>query len=323
MPINTIETRQVFQKELDKQMMEGLTSSFMDTNAGRVIYNGGSEIKIPKMSLTGLKDYSRGDGYPSGSITLEYETRTMKMDRGTSFQIDAMDVDESNFVATAGNVLGEFQRTKVIPEVDAYRYSTVQDLAKENAVIAAVTEANVYKLLIKDISAVQDIVGESTPLVCCMSGTAKGFLNASTEFSKNIEVTEFKRGEITTKVRVVNGVPILSVPSDRMYHQYIFKKGNLENLAESGFEKAEGAEMADWIILPVAAAIAVCKQDKGKIIDPDTNQKADAWFIGYRKYHDVWVKDSRIKAILPHYGKEPSWGSVDENQEEGKGGGTP
>ena len=234
------------------------------------------------------------------------------------FIIAARDVDESNFVATAGNVLGEFQRTKVIPEVDAYRYSTVQDLAKENAVIAAVTEANVYKLLIKDISAVQDIVGESTPLVCCMSGTAKGFLNASTEFSKNIEVTEFKRGEITTKVRVVNGVPILSVPSDRMYHQYIFKKGNLENLAESGFEKAEGAEMADWIILPVAAAIAVCKQDKGKIIDPDTNQKADAWFIGYRKYHDVWVKDNQIKTILAHYGKQPAW----DEKAASEGGGT-
>lgn len=321
MALNTIETRQVFQTELDKQMMEGLTSSFMDANAGQVIYNGGSEVKIPKMSLTGLKDYSRGDGYPSGSITLEYETRTMKMDRGVSFQIDAMEVDESNFVATAGTVLGEFQRTKVIPEVDAYRYSTVAELAKENTVIAAVTEANVYKLLIKDISAVQDRVGESTPLICCMSGTAKGFLNASTEFNKNIEVTEFKRGEITTKVRVVNGVPILTVPSDRMYHKYTFKPGNLENPAESGFEKAEGAELADWIILPLAAAIAVCKQDKGKIIDPDTNQKADAWFIGYRKYHDVWVKDSQLKAILPHYGKQPVW-EAKNDQEESKGGGT-
>lgn len=116
----------------------------------------------------------------------------------------------------------------------------------------------------------------------------------------------------------MNGVPILSVPSDRMYHQYIFKKGNLENLAESGFEKAEGAEMADWIILPVAAAIAVCKQDKGKIIDPDTNQKADAWFIGYRKYHDVWVKDNQIKTILAHYGKQPAW----DEKAASEGGGT-
>ena len=30
----------------------------------------------------------------------------------------------------AGNVMGEFQRTKVIPEIDAYRYSTIAQLAE-------------------------------------------------------------------------------------------------------------------------------------------------------------------------------------------------
>lgn len=320
MALNMTETRQVFQQELDRQMMEGLTSSFMDANAGQVIYSGGAEVKIPKLSLTGLKDYSRGDGYPGGGITLEYETRTMKMDRGMSFQIDSMDVDESNFVASAGTVLGEFQRTKVIPEVDAYRYSTVAGLAKEKSVIAEVTAANVYKLLVKDIAAVQDIVGESTPLVCCMAGTAKGFLNASTEFSKNISVADFKRGEVTTKVRMVNDVPILAVPSDRMYSRYLFEPGDLEDPKKSGFKKMENAVQIDWIIMPVAAAIGVCKQDKGKIIDPDTNQKADAWFIGYRKYHDVWVKDSQIQAVLPHFSSEPVWETA-EAQPSGDAGG--
>ena len=47
----------------------------------------------------------------------------MTQDRGRSFNLDAMDVNESNFIATAGNVMGEFQRTKVVPEIDAYRIS--------------------------------------------------------------------------------------------------------------------------------------------------------------------------------------------------------
>ena len=320
MALNIIETRQVFQQELDRQMMEGLTSSFMDANAGQVIYNGGSEIKIPKLSMTGLKDYSRSDGYPSGSITLEYETRTMKKDRGAGFQIDSTEVDESGFVASAGMVLGEFQRTKVIPEVDAYRYSTLTQLAKDNAVVSAVTESNIYKLLVKDIVEVQDKVGESTPLVCCMSGKAKGFLYASTEFSKNIDVADFKRGEITTKVRQVNNVPILGVPSDRMYNRYFFEPGDLEDPGKSGFKKLEDAVLTDWIIMPLAAAIGVCKQDKGKIIEPETNQKADAWFIGYRKYHDVWVKDSQLPAVLPHFSKTPVWETA-EVQPSGDAGG--
>ena len=54
------------------------------------------------------------DGYPKGSVTLSYQTLTMGMDRGTSFQLDAMDVNESNFIASATTVSGEFQRTQVV-----------------------------------------------------------------------------------------------------------------------------------------------------------------------------------------------------------------
>ena len=67
--------------------------------------------------------YDRNNGYNQGSITLSYETKTMTQDRGRKFQLDAMDVNETNFVATAATVMGEFQRVHVVPEIDAYRLS--------------------------------------------------------------------------------------------------------------------------------------------------------------------------------------------------------
>ena len=51
---NTITYAKIFQKELDKQVLEGSTSGWMEENASQVIYNGGNEIKMPKMSLQGL-----------------------------------------------------------------------------------------------------------------------------------------------------------------------------------------------------------------------------------------------------------------------------
>ena len=56
---NTITYAKVFQKELDKQVLEGSTSGWMEENASQVIYNGGNEIKMPKMSLQGLGSYDR------------------------------------------------------------------------------------------------------------------------------------------------------------------------------------------------------------------------------------------------------------------------
>lgn len=292
MAINTIATASIFQEGLDEQMMEGLTSSFMDENAGEVIYDGGRDIKIPKISLSGLSNYDPVAGYPQGAVVLEYETKTMTMDRGKKFFLDSMEVNETNFVATAGTVLGEFQRTKVIPEVDAYRYSKIAKLAADNKVVATHTDKTIYGNLMDDIAWIQDKIGESVPLVICINGLARGLLNKSADFAKNIQVGEFKRGEIHTKISMINENPIVSVPSDRMFTAYKF-----ENTTAGGFKKDAAAVQINWIVMPLSAAIAVCKQDKSKIITPEENQTADAWMIGYRKYHDLWIKDNMIPNI--------------------------
>ena len=66
----------------------------MDANAGQVIYNGGKEVKIPKINMDGLGDYSRSGEFTTGAVTLEYETKTMTMDRGRTFMLDAMDINK-------------------------------------------------------------------------------------------------------------------------------------------------------------------------------------------------------------------------------------
>ena len=161
MPLNTLEYATQLQTALDMKAEAELTSSWMDANAGQVIYHGGKYIKIPKMSLTGLKDYDRENGYPMGSVTLGYETMEMTMDRGTKFHLDEMDIDETNFVASASTVASEFQRTKVVPEVDAYRYSKIAAECKTNAVTYDVDPLTVLEALIDDITAVVDEVGEN------------------------------------------------------------------------------------------------------------------------------------------------------------------
>ena len=77
MAINTLATATLFMTQLDKIAVQEATTGWMDANAGQVIYNGGSEVKIPKMSVQGMGDYDREAGYQRGSVTLEYETRKM------------------------------------------------------------------------------------------------------------------------------------------------------------------------------------------------------------------------------------------------------
>ena len=294
---NSIGYATLFQQALDKAAVAKLTSGWMDANAGQVVYNGGKEIKIPKMNMDGLGDYDRSNGFTQGAITLEYETKTMTQDRGRTFMLDSMDVNESNFVANATNAMGQFQATKVVPEIDAYRYSKIASLAIEGKVASGgneITGANILEKLIADVTAIEDIVGE-IPLVITMATPIAALLDQNEQISKRIDVTDFTKGDITTKVKSFNGYPIIKVPSARMKTAYTFYDGKTGGQTAGGFVAAAGSKNINWIITPMYAPIAVNKTDKVRIFDPNTNQNADAWKLDYRKYHDLWIMDEALK----------------------------
>lgn len=297
MAINTIAYATLFQQALDMQATAKLTSGWMDSNAGKVIYNGGKEVKIPKITMDGLGDYDRSNGFTQGSVTLEYETKTMTMDRGRTFSLDSMDVNESNFVANATNVMGQFQATKVVPEIDAYRYSKIASLAIAGKVATGnneITYDNIIKSLKKDIAAIEDIVGE-VPLVITMATPIASLLDLADDVKRVLSVTDFVRGNVSTKVKTLDEIPIIKVPSSRMKTKYTFYDAKTEGQTQGGFVPADDAKDINWIITPRYAPIAVNKTDKIRMFDPRVNQDADAWKLDYRKYHDLWIMDEELK----------------------------
>ena len=69
MSVNTIQTAAVIQSELDKAAVEQATSGWMEVNSSLVKYNGGSEVKIPELSMDGLADYDRQNGFVAAEGT--------------------------------------------------------------------------------------------------------------------------------------------------------------------------------------------------------------------------------------------------------------
>lgn len=297
--MNVIETATIIQTELDKAAVEQSTSGWMEVNEKLVKYHGGSEVKIPSLAMDGLADYDRKNGFTEGSVDFKYQTKTMTQDRGRSFSFDENDVDETNFVLTASTVMGEFQRTKVVPEIDAYRYSSIAAacIAKNRASGGyAPTEETILQKLYYDIASVQDVVGETTPLIITIDRMTAAILSMSEKLSKKLDVTDFKQGDVTLKVRTLDGVyPLIPVSSERMKTEYLFKDGKTSGQEAGGFAPTESSKSINWIITPRNAPIAVSKTDKMRIFDPETNQKARAWAMDYRKFHDIWILDRKIE----------------------------
>lgn len=298
---NTFEYSAIFQKMLDQQVQQKSTSAWMEQNAGMVKYNGGDTVKIPNIALNGLADYDRTKGYESGSVTLSYENMKLTQDRGRSFMLDSMDVNETNFVANAGNVMGVFQKEQVIPEIDAYRYSKIASLALENGQHdngVEITTDNVFSHLKESIMAVQNVLGRESELVICMNILTQGKLESSKEYYRHVNIGEFNNGQMKTQVKMIDGLPILPIPSARFRTKYEFLDGKTSDQTAGGFKSADDSKGINWIIMPKRAPIAVSKTDKVKVIEPEVNQQADAWKIMYRKFHDIWVPANQLKNVF-------------------------
>lgn len=294
---NTIEYGKIFQPELDKQMAADAVTGWMEINSRGAKYNGGADIKIPKMTMDGLGDYDRATGYPEGDVTLEFQTMQLTQDRGRGFTLDAQDVDESNFAASAGNVMGEFQRAKVIPEVDMYRLNKLYTLAGDRKRTYTAAAATVWGALMDDIAAVQDKAGTGLRLVVHMSITAHAILGRAAEYTRSVSMVDFQRGEITTKVRGIDGTLLIPTQSKLMQTVITKQDGRTAGQEGGGYKVDAASKGINWIIMVDSAPIAVSKTDLPRVFDPQTYQKSNAWHIDYRKYHDLWVTANKLDSL--------------------------
>lgn len=303
MPINTLEFTTIMQTQLDQQIEAEAVTGFMEANAGQVQYNGGRTIKLPTISTTGLADYDRDKGFNNmGSVTLAYTPYTMTTDRGTTFQLDAMDVNETNFVATAAAVMKDFQTSHVIPEIDAYRLSTLAQKAKEatNTEALALTAANAFSKVREHARAVRDYVGQQVPLVCTITSEAMGLIEDSDKYQRMVSIAGTGANDLNLGIRSIDGVYFIIVPSGRMQDKYEYLTGTGTGAAQErfGFKPATDAKGINWLLFPRTVPIAVSKTDTVRLFTPENYQNAHAWKIDYRKYHDLWVKKSMLKALF-------------------------
>lgn len=115
---NSVSLATKFLPILDEIYKRNSLTSALDIANERVEFIGAQTAKVFKVDVDGLGNYSRNAGFVPGSSDGTWETLTLQQDRGRSFSIDVMDNDETLGMMMA-STLGEFERTKVVPELDA------------------------------------------------------------------------------------------------------------------------------------------------------------------------------------------------------------
>lgn len=292
MSINSIETAQIYSSELDKVFEASSATAFFADNALKARFVGAKTVIIPDVEFAGLSDYDRSGGFKNGTVTVSGTSYTMAMDRARSLQIDREDMDESGIASLAGRILGEYVRTKVIPECDAYVLSKLGSLAKRKGNIIKGELTSPYVAFCELVNEVQSVAGYDEELVCFTDSATYAALCASDEIMRVMTVSSFKQGELNLKVKSINGVSVIPVVSERMKTEYIFENGDM-----GGFKPAENACGINMLVLPKSAAHLVKKTENMRIFTPEQNTGADAYKFDYRIYYDVFVKSSATDSV--------------------------
>lgn len=277
--MNTFEYAVLFQKALDAKLVASSVTGWMTENSTGVIYNGGNTYKVPKIDMDDIEDYNRSTGFAPGSVTVAFEEKTFEKDWGKTFSLDSMDINETNFVPVASEIMGEFQRTKVAPKLDAYRLTKIAKLAAGvgHSRTLAPTKSNVYSELKNDIINAQTDTGViETDLVIHISRTAYNLLCDSTELQKTLQVNG-GAADLNSNVKTVNGA-VLKVTDDKLM-------------------KTEDGKLIYWEVMVKTAPVAIVKNDKVRIFTPDVNQAADAYKLDQRLYHTLNINDNQLDAV--------------------------
>lgn len=286
---------------LDEVYKSASKSAVLDT--ANVMFDGSNAVKVFKTSMDGLGNYSRNNGFVAGSVTGTWETMTLNNDRGRSFMIDRMDNEETLDLAF-GTLVGQFIRTQVVPEIDAYTFAKLAGTA--NILTGTAADITVGTTDVPGLvdAAAKDMNEAEVPeegRILFISETAYEGLKV-----KIARFTENGERSIYNGIESYNGMRVIRVPQNRFYSSITMYDGSTSGQTAGGYigtvsTTAPGYNI-NFLIVHPSAVVKVMKHVLPRIFTPDENQTADAWKFDYRAYYDAFVYDNKVKGIYLHRG---------------------
>ncbi|MBN1778446.1 MAG: hypothetical protein JW811_10030 [Clostridiales bacterium] len=282
--------KQTLSETLDEVYKLASLTALLDGSSDLVKQGANAnELIIPKMSVQGLADYDKASGYVSGDVTLTNETVQCNFDRGRMFTVDSMDDLETAGVAY-GRLAGELIRTKVVPELDAFRfakYAGTSGISGITSGAALTTGTAVVTALRVAVTALDEAEIPYENRYLFITPTLDGLI-ADLDTTKSRQVMERFQGKVL-------------VPQTRFYTAIDMLDGTTSGEESGGYAKGGEAKDINFMVIHRDAVIQFSKHVAPKVILPDVNQSTDGYKFGYRHVAIADVYGNKVKGIYLHY----------------------
>ena len=263
--MNNIELSKIYLPLLDELYKQECKTAILEGDETTVKKQGNGEVKIAKLDMDGLGDFSRNTGYTQGNTTLAWETVKYDKERSQDLRIDRLDNDESLQVPFA-KLMSEFIRTKVVPETDAARIAKIASTTGVKAVESTITGDTVLDALIDAMSNLDENEVPAENRILLITPTLyRAVEKKSLEYSRDI-LTEFSS--------------ISVVPSNRMKTKIVLNDGT----SAYGYKADTDAQNINFMIVE-RSAVTCAMEQYVKYFSPDQDQNGDSHVFKYRNYN--------------------------------------
>lgn len=286
---NTIALAEKYLPILDEIYKVESRSAILDTAAERVRWDGAKKAYLFNTEMVGLSGYDRNAGFVPGDVNTGWEDYEITQDRGRSFLVDVMDNDETLGMAF-GTLVGEFQRTQEVPELDAYRFAKYASGAAVSQIKTETPTASTIVGLIDDATATLDDaeVPYEGRILFVNPNTYKLIKGGITRMVMNDD------RNVNYNVDIYNDMRVITVPTGR-FNTAVTINAPTTSSGAGGYTASGNA--INYMIIHPSAVLQVVKHVVPRIFSPEVNQEADAWKFDYRVYHDCWVKAQKTNGI--------------------------
>lgn len=264
--MNNIELSKVYLPLLDEVYKNEVKTSVLDGDEATVRKGQNGEIKIAKLDMDALGDFSRNSGYTEGNTTLAWETIKYDKERSQKLKVDRLDNEESLGVAVA-KLSSEFLRTKVAPETDAARIAKIAGASGITKVQESITTgAEMYAALRAGTNVMDEAEVSTENRILFITPTGKALIDDLDTYKSKSVMERFSQ--------------VIEVPQSRMYTAVTLNTGE----SSYGYVKASGASNINFLIVEKSAVVTAMDQYI-KYFSPDEDQDGDSHVFPYRNYN--------------------------------------
>lgn len=277
---------------LDKIYKKESATSAFEANPEAIKFSqeNAKTIYLQELSIDGIADYSRASGYVESDVDLVWTAYTLATEWGVKLKLDA--VDAENAMIQILQVAAELMRTKVIPQLDAYRFEKLCTTCGLD-VSADLTYDTAIDAIDTAISTLDDAEVPQESRVLMISNEMHKLMKQSGEFY-NVRIST-QANNMNREITMFDNMPIVRVPKARFCNNFTFP-----TTTAGAFTKTSGSKDLNFVIADRKSVTAVVKNMNAKVIDPNLNSDGDFWVYGFRMFHDLFVPTNKVNGVYVH-----------------------